>query len=125
MVANQYKQVTLVFGDGGLAGPENRRGFYTKEETLKANEWIHVVGIMYGPETMAIYINGKKTDLASTGLSDSTSIVYNTSPASIGRTDGTRPVGNTNHFHGKIDELYIFNNSLSEDIIESLYQSDK
>ncbi|KAA3609943.1 MAG: LamG domain-containing protein [Calditrichaeota bacterium] len=119
------KRVSLMFGNGGPAGPYSRRGYYTKDEVLKTNEWIHVVGIMRSPDDMDIYIDGNKAELIeSTGLSDSTSLVYNNNPASIGRGDGTITVGNTNYFHGKIDELYIFNTTLSQNMIDKLLNSN-
>jgi Concanavalin A-like lectin/glucanases superfamily len=123
MMATSSKTISLAYGNGGPAGPGSRRAVGTVNEVLRVKEWFHVVGIIEGPEKFEIYVNGEKVETAPGGSNDSTSVVYNGNPASIGRTDGTRPEGNTNHFHGKIDELYIFDHSLSTSTIEALYNS--
>lgn len=122
--ASQYHTIAMAFGNGGNAGPYSRRGIVTTD-SIEVNTWYHIVGVMRSFNDMEIYINGQKANTEeSNGTSLAEQIAYNGSPASIGRTDSTIPPGNTNHFHGTLDEIMLFNKALTEREIINIYNMD-
>lgn len=80
--------------------------------TITTNVRYHVAVVYYNISSVIFYING-----ADAGLSDntlSTPVEASTTNSYIGRSS-------TNYYAGAIDELYIWNRSLSAAEIESLY----
>jgi Concanavalin A-like lectin/glucanases superfamily len=81
-------------------------------------KWYHVAGSL-NKDTMSLYLNGKL--VARTPFSGK--IIHNDSPIVLGMATGNSR--KTRYFNGKIDELYIFDYSFSEDMVESLYKLNK
>lgn len=79
---------------------------------IPTNSWTHVVMVFNGTDTLS-YINGIYTDKFYLG----TNMATNTNAVSIGR----RSAGE--NFNGTIDEVLIFNRSLSSSEILALYNS--
>jgi hypothetical protein len=67
-------------------------------------EWTHVAGVWTGTEII-LYLNGTETNRVSCGVPGS---------ASGGAGIGAHPNLSQNYWHGKIDELVIYNRALSE-----------
>ncbi len=91
----------------------NFQGFVLTDSELNTNQWYHLCATSNG--TLNLYLNGEKQDSTAT-VSD----IYasSTSDLLIGK------FGRTNsEFNGYIDEVLIFNRSLSHDEIKSLYNS--
>ena len=76
------------------------------------NEWTFVVGT-YDGTTMKLYVNGE----LETSVSISGSLITNTSPLLI----GTRLNLASSTFLGKLDDLRVYSNALSETEIQSLF----
>lgn len=88
---------------------------YMTESTigLTTNNWCHIVGVLEG-NTGRIYVNGALTGTA-TSSGQPTGITY----FKIGNVS----VGGTGdlYYHGKIDDIMLFNRALSASEISSLY----
>lgn len=83
--------------------------------TLSLNTWHHVVATYNGSQ-MAIYVNG--TQQASTSAS---SVSHSNSKLQIGGHDTWEAPGFERGFHGYIDEVAIYSEALSADVILSHY----
>ena len=81
------------------------------------NEWTFVVGT-YDGTTMKLYVNGQLEPSASESISGS--LTTNSSPLLI----GTRTNQRANTFDGKLDELRVYSNALSETEIQSLFNEN-
>jgi len=93
----------------------------TDSANLQAGNWYHVVATFPGDLDFAsIYINGIDQTVTVTG--SSTSIVTNDEPFTIGSITcgGGSPCAN---FEGTIDEVQIFNHSLTPEQILNLYNN--
>ncbi len=84
--------------------------------SLTMNQWYHVVGTFNGTHAAA-YINGVLD-----GTPVSTTITTNSRPVYIGERDDLSAYGNYK-FNGSIDEVRIYNRSLSATEISALYNS--
>ncbi|MEF8874181.1 MAG: LamG-like jellyroll fold domain-containing protein [Candidatus Thermoplasmatota archaeon] len=107
----------LLFDDGGhlrmeITNQNGNRVSVNGKTSIPTNQWTHVAGSYDGGE-IKIYVNGELDGSAP----QSGGIENNTMPLSIGRSgfDG-------NYFHGRIDEVMVYNRSLSGDEIDNLYQ---
>ena len=96
----------------------------TSREVLPTNKWIHLVAT-HNKTTLedSLYIDGVKVNNYSTSSNGSyevyvSSLYWN---AFGGRKyNSTRP--NTNFFNGKLDEVRLYNKSLTQEQISNLYQ---
>ena len=82
------------------------------EESLKGEEWYHIVGIWDG-KILKIYLNGKLSKETKVGDSP----VIDDGPVQIG---GCNKVGNM--FKGAVDEVKIYNRALTEDEVLNNFQ---
>lgn len=80
--------------------------------TLNLNQWYHIAGT-YDGNRMTLYLNGQPIASATASLH----VGQNMMPVSIGGHLGV------NSFNGLIDEVRIYNRSLSESEIYNLYQN--
>jgi len=81
-------------------------------ETVSVNSWYMVVSTLKN-DTVKVYVNGIfKGSGTLTGP-----IMQDTKPLEIGRD----VPGSTEYFHGKIDEIRIYNRAITEREIDSLY----
>jgi len=102
-------------GDGWIFGYDE--SVLNSGEALNTGQWYHVVVTRNG-STYSFYVDGSLTSSAESG--DDISDVDDTNPFRISAftdTDGT----SSSHFNGTIDELMIFNRSLTADEIKELY----
>jgi hypothetical protein len=81
--------------------------------SLVVNEWQHIVGT-YDGATVKIYVNGRLEDTEAF-----TEIVNATSDMKIGRLNSSL----LNYFNGNIDDLRIYNRTLSDAEVKKLYDS--
>ena len=84
---------------------------------ITANTWTHIV-VTYDHDTQKIYKNGVLTY----SRNQSGDIGTNTSKLLIGARGNTNP---HNYFGGDIDELKVFNQALSQNQIQTLYNNEK
>lgn len=112
-----YRDIALRITDGNVPNihfqPENYGSFlqcYGGPETVKVNEWVHITGVWSG-SMLKIYVNG---------------ILKNEvdhSPYSVSWTGGSMFIGSIDgceFFHGKIDDVLIYDRELSASEIASL-----
>ncbi|MBI4439939.1 LamG domain-containing protein [Candidatus Woesearchaeota archaeon] len=79
---------------------------------MTLNQWYYIVGV-FNQSSVSIYVNGTlQNNNSYTG-----SIYYSNAPISIGGNT------NTNFFNGSIDDVMIFNRSLSAAQIKALYEN--
>jgi hypothetical protein len=112
-------QVVLHFGDGESPGSSNRQTKLSAD-SINANEWTHIVGVIRGASDMDIYING--VDAGGSYSGNGGNIVYSSGPAVIGKNDASS-VNPPYYFNGTVDEVLVFNRSLSADQIKALYEN--
>ena len=92
---------------------------FHKPTIINENEWYHcVVNCM--PQKLQLYINNT---LVSEKIRPYT-YYYNASniPTNIGNIHNAGKVPGTNHFHGLLDEMRIYNRALTEKEIENIYK---
>ncbi len=92
----------------------------TIEKTISRGSWYHVVFVKYGSSSRKLYINGNYLD-------ECTMSIIEESPSppvlSIGRFGAGGLETSGTHFKGQIDELMVFNRSLTSEEIKDLYES--
>jgi PKD repeat protein len=94
-----------------VAAPDGSRGYARSNSRIPTNEWTHVAGT-YDGASVKIYVNGRLEDTRSFNEP----LALNNEPFSIGRSS----YGN-NYFPGKLDEVRVYNRSLSSTEISELY----
>jgi PKD repeat protein len=94
-----------------LASPSGKRGYARSSSTIPLNTWTHVAGT-YDSASIKIYVNGKLEDTQSF----SEPLAINTEPFSIARSSYGE-----NYFDGLIDDVYVYNRTLSSTEIYELY----
>ena len=97
------------------------RDAITSASHISVNTWYHLAvtyngGVIETATNTQIYVNGSAVSMSSTG---SQTGAANTSDSNYGI--GYRRDSNAQYFNGKIDQLRIFNKSLSSSEITSLY----
>ncbi|MFL3052157.1 MAG: LamG-like jellyroll fold domain-containing protein [Candidatus Neomarinimicrobiota bacterium] len=120
-MTSQGKAFNLVISDSIVGVMGQSFDFYPKEGTnVRDNQWHHIVA-SYSRGSLSIYVDGSK-DTTTTVTLDGQNLVYD--------TQGQRNfIGKNNHegaemyFGGKIDEVAIWRNALSENEIKALYNS--
>jgi hypothetical protein len=105
--------VATSYGDGGTAGPSNRR---TKVGTtaLNADTWYHVAAVIKGPTDMALYVDGVDDEGIYSGTGGS--VAYSGSFSLIGIRHDLEL-----SFDGKIDEVRIYDRALTAHEMWELY----
>jgi len=93
-------------------------GNFDGNSVLPANTWYHVAVIINGASS-ALYING----LDNTPTSHAVNVVASSQPLKIGASRNLTDTADMRFFNGSIDELAIWNRSLSSQEIQSLYSS--
>ncbi len=131
-------QITTV-GDGGTQGESTSatlRFFYNPCDgceihgdmaiggTLELNQWYHIAGVRNGG-TYSLYLNGENVSTFSEGYSET--IAFNNHYIDIGQMNYYSGGWDTNYrpdswWNGNIDEVKIYNYSMSEAEIQSLYE---
>jgi hypothetical protein len=108
--------INMNYGDGtGAAEEERRTG--NSAEAIKNNTWTFVSVVVEGPTNMRIYINGTNTTVSYSGGGGS--MVHNEWPVVIGYRAKYGP----SLMNGSIDELQVYNHSLSYEQIKEMYNN--
>ena len=89
---------------------------YDSFNTTYVNKWVHVAGVFKNNEYIKIYINGVNEGTQAVTFDEY--VPENSTPIWIGYT-GT----NTGYLNGTIDEVMIYNRSLSAQQIKALYEN--
>jgi hypothetical protein len=100
------------FGDGRGGGSSRYRRTKEGATVLKTATWYHVAAVVRGPEDTDLYINGADDGGSYSGTGGALS--YSETDAFIGCTHGS-----ATYFHGKIDEVAIYNRDLSPEEIRA------
>ena len=85
-------------------------------QTISINTWYHIVVVKSTNTITNIYINGVNETLNATGL-------WNGTPANPQSKIGGSTFGSNFNFTGNIDELAVFNYSLTEAEVQSIYNA--
>ncbi len=111
-------EVWLTYGDGTGVGAGNRR---TKTGTtaLQENKWYHLVGVIRNGTDMDIYINGADDGGTYSGTGGVSTYRAADGP-SIGRLQFSSL---DNEWNGTIDEVMIFNTSLTSAQVTAIYNN--
>lgn len=116
-------QIGLSYAAGlGGANTSNRRSFVTNE-VLQIGVWHHIVAIIRGYNDMEVYIDCTKCTGNYSGTGSQT-IGYSSSESRIGSNIGNNWNPNGNYFNGDIDQIAIWNRSLSSQEINTLCQQE-
>ena len=101
-------QLSVRYGDGLGNGYQYRR---TKHGNsfFPNNEWIHVMGVVEGPQDMKLYINGIEEEGTYSGSGED--MAHNSWHAYIGVV-----------FHGLIDDLRVYDVALNTEQINIIFQ---
>lgn len=87
--------------------------------TIELDEWTHVV-VNVDDSTLSIFVNGKLT----VSKQREYPTYYNSSEATYIGNIFNGGEGSNNHFHGYLDELRIYDRSLTSEEIDALYNNN-
>lgn len=106
-------KIAISFGGGlGGANSANRRSFIA-DKPLEVGKWHHVVMIIDAHNDMKIYIDCVQSSGSYSGTG-STTMVYSDSSSSIGGDIGNTAWPSGTYLDGSLDDLLIFNRTLSD-----------
>ena len=108
--------VHATFYDGGDCNPWNRRSAFADSISVPIGEWTHVVMVIRGATDMNIYINGEDVSITYSGTG--ASMQHDSDPA---KTAHEGQCGANNYSGDIVDELRIYNRTLSQEEIEFIY----
>jgi len=104
--------VFMEYGDGfGENNPAYRRG-KSVAVSIANNQWVHVCGVMRSAFDISIYINGISFGGSPTG--DSYNPMSSNFPSDVAKIGYLYTNGVTHHLKGMIDEVRVWNRSLSQ-----------
>lgn len=104
----------LSIGNGGTPSPNSRRTFVA-DKILEVGKWYHVVGIVENINSMKIYIDNQLITGFYTGFAD---VYYHSANSgSLGRVWDT-----SSFFHGKLDNIRIYNRPLTSNEVSLFFQ---
>lgn len=109
-MTNSSGYFSTAYCDGGPSGPGSRRSKTGNSYFFNTGRWYHMAAIIRGAFDMSIYIDGIEECGAYSGTGGP--IGYNNSPGAAGIIDsntGLPPF----FYHGKIDELRLYNRALN------------
>ncbi|MBR9675552.1 LamG domain-containing protein, partial [Candidatus Woesearchaeota archaeon] len=121
MLLNSENKITLNYGDGSGTRSSTIRSYDGVSDVI-IGEWNHVVGVIRGAQDMDIYINGE-LDPSTIYSGDGGAMVHTTDfDARIGMWKHRLTLGeDTDMFQGEMDEVAIYNRSLSEKEVKEMY----
>lgn len=125
---NYYKGIFLGFGDGNLislhfgngnviGSPAARRSIYAIDP-IELSKWHHIVGIIKSADSMQLYLNGDEISTVFSGTANE--IVYDQGIACFGKFHNWQ-YQRARYFKGMIDDFRLYNKSLDEEEIKSLF----
>ncbi|MBL7811352.1 MAG: T9SS type A sorting domain-containing protein [Bacteroidetes bacterium] len=105
--------VYMSYGDGNNYGSENRVS-YQSSTVLTSGKWFHIAGVFRGYRDFDMYIDGvKETGGNYSGGSSFRALGYKGANMGIGTLAG-KGGGAAQYFPGRIDDLHIWNRTLSQ-----------
>ncbi|MEM7370787.1 MAG: LamG-like jellyroll fold domain-containing protein [Bacteroidota bacterium] len=104
-------KVSAGFGNDGPIGPSYRRT-KTGETVLNLQEWYHVAAVISSKNDIEIYVNGVNDCGSITGFAGIMRYHGSGISGTIGKSDNFGGSGGLQFFHGKIDEVHVFNQAL-------------
>jgi len=108
---NSLGNLIFEIGDGSGSGGSDRRGKKTIN-VVSINKWSHVAVVANSITDITFYINGQEqTEVSTDGSSTVTNILHSANLASLCRQ--VTPSAE-HYYHGKIDEVRLWNISLTE-----------
>jgi hypothetical protein len=106
-----------------LSSPSNgklRMGFWFNDAdsntVLPEDEWIHVVGVYNGAQTVELYIDGDE---------DATRTINEASTTQPGTAYIGDSINNGEKFNGKIDEVRLYDRALTDAEVKDLYRAGR
>ncbi|HYE96851.1 MAG TPA: LamG domain-containing protein, partial [Rubricoccaceae bacterium] len=96
------------YTSGGPIGPQSRRSKYSSPVGLH-DRWVHVIGVVRGPQDMSLYMNGR--DIGGYYSGSGGPLRHNFWQAVIG-----------DRFRGSMDDVMIFDRALSAHEVALLYR---
>jgi len=114
--------ITLGYGSNTVCDAAGRRSGTTANSLVEPGKWTHIAAVIRGATDMTLSINGVAQSLAYTGTGGS--IVYaagSTLKIGVGQFGGG-PGCLPSYYNGQIDDVRIYNRSLSENEIKALYR---
>jgi gliding motility-associated-like protein len=112
MITSTTPHIGVTYGDGqGGNNPAFRRsksGFFQ----FLTGRWVHITGVIRGADDMDVYLNGYNIDGQYVGSSNLP--MNSTSPTEVAKIGKVFSNGLTFHFKGIMDELRVWNKSLTE-----------
>lgn len=103
--------IVIEYGDGLGIGAEFRRGKAGDVENI-SGKWIHVAAVVRGPSEIDLFLNG--VNVGGRYIGNSQKVMMSNFPAERAQI-GYRSVGGINyHFQGMIDEIRLWNRTLTE-----------
>lgn len=120
LVLNADGTVEVGYGNGTVNGTPNSRRSKKSSFSLSTGQWYHVVGVLESETILRLYIDCVEDAGIYTGTADT--MIYMPGHGSIGRNDGSN-VAPPYYFNGKIDEVAMWNRSLSSVEISDLCSS--
>lgn len=96
---------------------------FTSTNSVNSNEWTHIIGTWQAGSRAKVYVNGILSSGSSSGTLRSGTLAYGNDNLTIGGRPATSPTWLSLDFNGTIDEVKIWNKSLSETEIYEVYVS--
>ncbi len=118
---NANKLLDTSYGDGSGCTSVSCRRTTTATCSLRENIWIHIVAVWESETLTKIYINSELQPSTTSGTG-SLNMAYIDAPGVLGKSDSNNVPGTLeNHYHGAIDDFYMWNRVLTEEEIAELY----
>jgi len=105
------------YGDGGMIGPTWRRS-KIGTTTLTLNTWYHVAVVIRGAKDMDVYLNGQNDCGEYSGTGGN--LAYLNATGRAGEGDAQNGPNPHRFFHGKMDDLRLYDRELSVSEIQQL-----
>lgn len=117
---NNGKPIISV-GNNGSPGPSGRRSTQS-DSVLRSNQWYQIVCVAKSIDSTLIYVDTVSTAVSQTGTGNTINYIANSGYESVGGMNK----GNSTirYYKGKIGDIKLWNDSISEDFIKYLYRTN-
>lgn len=109
-----HTAIIIEYGDGSGVSSDYRRGKAGSVDNI-FGKWVHVAAIMRGASDMDLFLNG--INIGGAYIGNSQFPMNSSIPSEIAKIGYRSTTGVIYHFQGIMDEIRIWNRSLSEDEI--------
>jgi len=110
------------FGDGTTIGSTARRS--KVGPLISSHVWTHICAVIRGTTNISLYVNGTDVGGTYSGTGGNT-MVYSNRPPAIGVIDNNAGVAAASTFQGLINDVVVWNISLTTNQVGQLYQVGK